>query len=464
MPPQADDELMREYARAEAERRRRARLREFPAYGEWLPLASPSFCWSYAWLRYVQGFYDQVTAGNIRKLMVFAPPQHGKSEGGTVRYPVYRLEREPQTRVIIAAHSQRLANKFSRKSRKIAAERIKLSRERKAANEWETAAGGSLVAVGVGGSIAGNPADLCFIDDPVRNRKAANSEATRETVWEWYCDDIVTRIQNSGATVLQMTRWHEDDLAGRILASEDGPNWTVVKLPALAEENDPLGRAVGEALCPERFTRETLENRRLIQRNSFYALYQQSPRPKEGGFFKREWFKYIIDRLPEDDPVVARVRWWDCAATDADGDWTVGVLMARTRSGKFIVEDVKRGQWGSGERDKIIRKTAEADPKGTKYWREQEPGSSGVDSAQAFVRLLVGFSAQFKPSTGSKEDRADAYASQLSVGNVLLLRGAWIPRFVEEHCEFPTGSKDDQVDAAAGAFNQLAKGRRFEVS
>ncbi|MDR3639081.1 MAG: phage terminase large subunit [Isosphaeraceae bacterium] len=464
MPPQADEQLMREHARAEAERRRRARLREFPSYGDWLPLASPEFCWSYTWLRHVQGYYDQVTAGLIRKLMVFAPPQHGKSEGGTIRYPVYRMEREPKTRVIIAAHSQNLANKFSRKARKIASQRFKLSRERKSVGEWDTAAGGSLRAVGVGGSIAGTPGDLIFIDDPVKNRKAANSPLIRETVWEWYCDDIVTRCQESGAIVLQMTRWHEDDLAGRILASEDGPNWTVIKLPALAEENDPLGRAIGEALCPERFSRQTLENRRTVLRNSFWALFQQSPRPKEGGFFKREWFKHIIDRLPEDDPVVARVRWWDCAATDADGDWTVGVRMARTKSGKFIVEDVVRGQWESGKRDSIIRKTAESDPKGTKFWREQEPGSSGVDAAKAFVRLLVGYAAQYATSTGSKEDRADAYASQLSIGNVWLLRGAWVPRFIEEHCEFPTGSHDDQVDASAGAFNQLARGRKFEVS
>lgn len=455
-------------ALAETERRKRARLRSFPGYGAWLDSVSPSYCWSYLWLRYVQSFYDRVTSGEIKKLIITAPPQHGKSEGGTVRYPVYRMERVPSFRTILATHSQSLANKFSRKSKAIASQRLALAKDCKSVSEWQTAAGGGIKAVGVGASVAGNPADLAFIDDPVRNRAAARSLVIRDSVWEWFNDDIVTRVQEDGAIIIQMTRWDPDDLVGRILDSEDAPNWTLVCLRALAESDDPLNRALGEALCPERFSRETLLNRQMTMRLGFEALYQQRPALAEGGLFKREWFKYV-DGIPSPLKVVSRVRHWDLAATDGDGDYTAGVLIAKTLSApQYWIEDVQRFRLGPTDRDARILQTAIDDVArgriGTVTSLEEEGGSAGKAQCQAITRLLAGFTVVSERPTGSKEVRAEPAASQFGADNVRICRDTpgnrWNAAYLAELVEFDNGKHDDQVDGTSGAFNRLAGKRQ----
>ena len=432
--------------------RRSEAAREY-AFEQWLPAVSPTWTWDWAYLRYIQAQLARVTRREVDRLMLFVPPRHGKSEMTTVRYPIWRLEREPETRVIVGAYNQTLANKFSRKSRRIARERLNLSAERTAVEDWETAEGGGLRAVGVGGGITGQGGGLIIIDDPVKNREEAESQTYRDRVWDWYTDDLYTRLEPGGQMILIMTRWHEDDLAGRILASEDAPQWTVVSLPALAEEHDPLGRMPGEALCPERYDATALAKIQRVLGRSFHALYQQRPTAREGNFFKRHWFP-VVEAAPAR---AERVRWWDRAATEAGGDWTAGVRIARAPDGVYYVEDVVRGQWSGGERDRVIRVTAEADGVNVRQWSEQEPGSSGKDAALAFVRLLAGFSAHAEPSTGSKEVRADPLAAQAEAGNVRLVRAAWNPAFLNELCEFPMGKHDDPVDAASGAFNKLAR-------
>jgi predicted phage terminase large subunit-like protein len=396
--------------------------------------------------------------------MLFAPPRHGKTELG-LRYHVHRFERDPTHRSIVASYGQKLADKISRKARKLCRARgIALSKERVAADDWETEAGGGLRAVGVGGAVTGMGAHFIDIDDPVKNRQEANSLAVRDATWDWYRDDIYTRMEPGAAIFLRMTRWHEDDLAGRILASEDGPNWTVVKLPALAEDDDPLGRTPGQALCPERFPEAKLAEYQMILGRSFHALYQQRPTAAEGGQFKREWFNKIEDSPPPRETVSVRWRNWDCASTQGGGDYTAGVRFCKTRDGRFWVEHVQRGQWSAHNRDQKILATANSDPRGTRFHREQEPGSSGRDAGEAFARLLAGYIATFTVSTGSKEDRAEAYAAQLEAGNVSLVRGAWIPAFISEHCDFPNGTHDDQVDAASGGFHKCAKSRRLAAT
>lgn len=391
-------------------------------------------------------------------MMLFVPPRHGKSQMVTVRYPVWRLEQNPEMNVIVGAYSQTLANRFSRQARKIARERMPLDIERSAVEEWATEKGGIFRSVGVGAGVTGQGGDLIIIDDPVKNREEANSPVYRDKVWDWYTDDLYTRREPGAAMILVMTRWHEDDLAGRILASEDGQNWTVVKLPAEAEEEDPLGRKIGEALCPERFNEEDLQSIHKVLGNSYYALYQQHPTAIEGNMFKRHWFETV-----REVPAIAkRVRWWDRAATANGGDYTVGVLMAYVDN-IYYVEDVVRGQWSSHERDKVIRQTAEDDSE--KYsdieqWTEQEPGSSGKDAARSFVILLNGFRARYKPSTGSKEVRADPFSAQAEAGNVKLKKASWNKVYLDELALFPSGTNDDQVDGSSGSFNRLARGNK----
>ena len=385
--------------------------------------------------------------------MIFLPPRHGKSEMVTVRYPIWRMERNPKIRIIVGAYNQTLAEMFSRKSRAIASGRIGLSEERRIAEDWETKAGGGLRAVGVGGGITGRGGDLIIIDDPVKSRAEANSAAYREAVWNWYRDDLYTRREPGAAIILIMTRWHEDDLAGRILASEDGKDWTVINLPAIAEENDPLNRPVGAALCPDRFNEQELAGIHTVMGNSFYALYQQRPTAQEGGMFKRQWFE-IIHRAPA--TALQRVRYWDKAGSEDTGDFTVGVKMSLTQDGGYTVDDVIRGQWSVFDRERIIRQTAETDGVSTQVWIEQEPGSGGKDSMLSTIRNLAGFSVHADRPSGDKATRAEPFAAQCEAGNVKLVQGDWIPAYLTELTGFPFGKNDDQVDASSGAFNKLA--------
>ena len=441
----------RELAAILAEAERRGLVPPQPVRS-WLETVTPRWNWSWPHLRYVQDHLDRVTTGDIKRLMLFLPPRHGKSEMTTVRYPVYRLEKNPYLRVIVGAYNQTLANKFSRKARRLAEGRLALSDERTAVEDWETTKGGGMRAVGVGGGVTGQGGDLVIIDDPIKNREEADSEAYRERVWDWYTDDLYTRLEPGAALVLIMTRWHEDDLAGRILASDDAPNWTVVKLPAEAEEDDPLGRKPGEALCRDRYDEAALAGIKNILHRSYYALYQQRPQPREGAMFHREWFQVA----PK--PVGARaVRWWDMAATEDGGDWTVGVKLSLGRDQLVYVEDVQRFRHAPGKRDRRIRQVVGMDGPSVPQWSGREPGAAGVTAAESFVRLLVGYAAHHRPETGSKETRAEPFASYAENGMVRMVRGDWNEAFLSELVSFPSGKHDDQVDAAAQAFSVLVK-------
>src|SRR5262249_23502171 len=211
---------------------------------------------------------------------------------------------------------------------------------------------GGLLAVGVGGPITGHGARLGIIDDPVENWQEAQSETVRETCWEWYRSTFRTRIWEGGAIVLIMTRWHEDDLAGRLLRDQPG-QWAVLRLPAIAEtqqerdasnqllvlplgELDPLGRQPGEPLCPGRFSLQALEAlKRDVGPRGWSGQSQGTPRAPEGNRFKRSWFP-LVDAAPYK---ARRVRYWDRAASEGQGDFTVGILMAAA-DGVFFVEDM----------------------------------------------------------------------------------------------------------------------------
>lgn len=422
-------------------------------FGPWLFDVDPDWSWNWLHLQYMRWHTRRVTDGKINRLMFFLPPRHGKSEMTTVRYAAWRLERDPSQRIIIGAYNQTLANKFSRKVRKIATMRgVPIDPKRTASEEWETLEGGGLRAAGVGAGITGMGGNLIIIDDPVKNREEANSLTYRDKVWSWYTDDLYTRLEPGGQIVLIMTRWHEDDLAGRILSSEDASNWHVVILPARAEKDDPLGREVGEALCPERYNEADLDAiQTAIGSRAFAALYQQRPVEQEGGMFKRSYFGFV-DSPPE---LHAAVRYWDLAATAGDGDYTAGVKIGRGADGNYYVLDLKHGQWSTNERDNVIEQAAHEDGAAVTQWLEEEPGSSGKDRSAYLVRRLAGFTVRSQRVTGDKATRAEPFAAQCEAGNVYLVRGAWNSRMIDELCMFPNGAHDDIVDAASGAFGQV---------
>lgn len=458
-------------AAAEIERRRRLertrKKAEPPLYNGWLKLAcsGPRYTWDWDYQLKIEEALDRVTRGSLKRLMIFIPPRHGKSELVTVRYPIYRLELDPTIRIIIGAYNQTLASKFARKARKLGRERLTLSDERTAVDDWETSAGGGVRAVGVGSGITGQGGDIIIIDDPVKGRREAKSLTNRDLTYDWYTDDIYTRLEPGGAVILIQTRWHEDDLAGRILNSEDGKNWEVISLPAEAEAGDPLGRAIGDPLNPERYPKKELERLRTVLGKAYYALYQQRPHEQEGDIFRRSWFSIVADT--EAPRLGKRVRYWDRASTQDGGDWTVGLLLCKpTGSPDYIVEHLVRGQWSTAERDRIIKQTAEADR--SRYGRveimlEQEPGSSGVDVIRGLTSLLAGYIVRGDKVTGDKALRAEPVAAQAESGFIKLVRGSWNETFIDQVASFPDAPHDDIVDALSGAFNRLARPEKLKA-
>jgi predicted phage terminase large subunit-like protein len=432
-----------------------------PTFRAWNEMVTPKWHWEWPHIALLQETLDKVTDGEIKRLIIQMPPRHGKSETATVRYPVYRLVDEPSTKVIIGAYNVTLAAKFGRKARKIASsEGVLLSEERSAADDWETQEGGGVRSVGVGSGVTGHGGDLIIIDDPVKSREEAESPTYRDNVWEWYTDDLFTRLEPDAALIVIMTRWHHDDLVGRILASEAAAEFTVLNLPALAEPNDPLGRPEGAALCPDRYDEAALEARRVVLgAYGFSALFQQRPVPRSGNMFPRDKVQFL-DAAPAG---ISWVRYWDKAGTEGGGKRTAGVKMG-LHEGRIIIGDVVASQLGSERRNALMRTTAELDGGHVKVWTEQEPGSGGKESAEISIKLLGGFTVHAERVTGDKVTRADPFAAQWQAGNVTLLRAPWNKLYLDETELFPAGAFSDQTDASSGAYNKIALRRRYAMA
>ena len=440
------------------------------SFEDFIPRVNPNFKF-YPHVDKLIARLQDVAEGEIDRLMIFLPPRHTKSELVSRMFTAYYLYRHPDKWVGLNSYGANLAYSLSRNAR----DNYKrmggtISDDAGAVQQWETGQGGGLWAAGVGGAITGKGFHLGIIDDPVKNAEEAASPTIQERHRDWYSSTFYTRGEPGNAIIVIQTRWHEADLSGWLLEQEneeEPERWHIVNLPAIAESPpqtfpltcsvEPDFRKAGEALCPPRYDIGKLGKLRQRVGSYFWnALYQQRPSPLEGGLFKRAWFS-VIHALPEGCKFV---RYWDKAATPGGGDYTVGALWARSAADRFIAVDVVRGQWSPGERESIIKQTAEIDRStyGNVAVRgEQEPGSSGVESAQNTTRNLAGFDARFERVTGDKLTRAMPLAAQAEAGNVDMLAGAWNVTFINELSMFPNGQHDDQVDASSGAFAKLAQ-------
>lgn len=403
-----------------------------------------------------------------RRVIVSMPPRHGKSQLVSHWTPVWYLAMFPERRVILASYEADFAASWGRLVRNTLEEHqrelgVKISADSSAANRWDTPQGGGMITAGVGGPITGRGADLLILDDPIKNAEEANSERIRQRVWEWWQSTAYTRLEPGAGAVVVMTRWHQDDLVGRLLrdAQDGGEAWDMLELPALAEPADMLGRSEGSPLWPARYGVEDLGRiKRAVGSYVWAALYQQRPAPaSEGSRFQRAWFGPPVE--PSAVPAIARrVRYWDLAATEAkpgtDPDWTAGVKMAEQR-GAYWIESVIRARARPKGVEDLIRQTAELDGVGVEIHIEQEPGSSGVATIDHYQRdVLKGFAVYGSKTTGDKQLRANPLSAAAEAGNVKLVRGPWVEAFLEEAEAFPGGAHDDQVDAASGAMEKLA--------
>ena len=399
---------------------------------------------------------EAVSAGSVDRLMVLMPPGSAKSTYASLLFPPWFLSRHPWAQVIAVSHTAGLAEGFGRGVRGLVTEHgarlgYRLDPASRAAGRFGTSRGGSYFATGVRGPVTGRRADLLLIDDPVKGQAEADSARVRDATWDWYRSDLVTRLRPGGRIVLVMTRWHPDDLGGRLL--EAGESWRVLRLPALAEPGDPMGRQPGEALWPEWEGAAALERRRLaLGDRAFSALYQQAPVRAGGGLFQ-------VGRVAVSDQALAgpAVRAWDLAATEGGGDWTVGVRLV-AGEGAWQVSDVVRLQGGPEAVVAAIRRTAEADGLGVPIGLPQDPGQAGRAQVGYLAGRLAGWRVVSGPETGAKMVRAMPVASQANAGNLTLLRGGWNRAFLEELAAFPAGRCDDQVDALSRAFGMLQGG------
>lgn len=430
---------------------------------------------------------DRVVTGELRRLMIFAPPQHGKSELASVRLPAYWLGRRPDDPVILTSYAAGLAHNKSRQVRDIVESEdyralfgdlspytpVSTRADSRAVDHWSlTAHRGGLLAAGVGGPVTGHGGMLGIIDDPFENWEQAQSLTYRNRAWDWYRTTFRTRIWEDGAIILIMTRWQEDDLAGRLL-NDQGNAWEVLRLPAIAETQDerdrnnaymglpvggadPLDRAPGEPLSPSRFSSNALiEIRGDVGSMAWAAEYQGVPRPLEGSRIKRDWFTFI-DNVPRNAKFV---RYWDKAGTQGGtGAYTAGVLVARSAD-RTVIVDVRRGRWSAGERETVIKQTAASDRAtwgAVDIWIEQEPGSGGKESAENTIRNLSGYRIKADRPSGDKDTRLEPFAIEAEKGAVFLLSATWNGDWLDEMAAIPNGAFRDQADATAGAFNKLA--------
>ncbi len=404
---------------------------------------------------------EAISRGEFDRLMVLMPPGSAKSTYASILFPAWWFGQHPSSSVIATCHTASLARHFARQARQVVARcggRLGYGLEAgsRAAAEWRTSTGGEYFSSGVRGPIMGRRADLAIIDDPIKSQAEADSSKLRNSIWNWYRFDLTTRLKPHARVILIMTRWHEDDLAGRLLA-ENTDEWRCLSLPALAGSTDPLGRLPETPLWPDWENQTALLRRRAtLGERAWSAMFQQSPTQKTGALFRVAHIEFR-DEVPAG--VSQAVHAWDFASTSEvearDPDWTVGLKLLRDPSGRFIVADVVRVRGTPREVEDLLVETARRDGPAVHIDLPEDPGQAGKGQVQYYKRSLAGYTVKSSRETGSKETRASPIASQVEGGNFSLLRAPWNQAFINELGEFPFGRKDDQVDALSRAFRAI---------
>lgn len=458
-------------------------------------------------IRVIQKFVYRLIRGEITRAMIFMPPQHGKSEYVSGALLQWMLGHDPTIRAALVSYASRLAKKWGRRARDFFQEfgqelfGVNLDPFRKAADNWgfEGYPGG-MITQGVGGPLVGEPVDLGIIDDYFKNAEEANSPSRREALWDWYNTVFLTRLSLRAKVLIICTRWHEDDLAGRLLEMSNsgfGEKWEVLNLAALCPEEDevpederhwffpdPLDRQPGEALCPELHTAEKLQRARETMGEAwFWALFQGRPRPGRGEIVKEEDFRYFEwAELPITyDP-------WRKQWVYKDPDWTFDHCI-QSWDTKYALKDTKTGAWVSGQVWGLLGARA--------YLLDEERGRWGVENTIARCEALcnkwpIATRKLFEPKAsgpyivermstqitgfetweciGDKELRFRAKEHWFTGNNVFLpepgTRG-FVRPWRAEICAFPRGTYKDRVDAGGQALDffdqQLTLGSTSDI-
>lgn len=414
----------------------------------------------------------QLANGRIKRLMVFMPPRHGKSALCSHYFPAWYVGAF-RKRFMLASYEASFAASWGRLARDVLLEfgpllwNVHVSPTPSAADWWELEGAqgqnGVMMTAGVGGALTGKGAAILAIDDPVKNAEEAASPTMREKAWQWYTSTAYTRLEPDGAVLLIQTRWHEQDLAGRIL-SEQGPRgWDIISLPAIAEHDerydidggDDFTRREGEALWPDRFSAQRLAAIRAdVGSTVWAALYQQRPTPDGGLIWHREWFKRYsaLGGLPQFTRIIQAV---DTAfKTGVASDYSVIATWGYTGSAIYLL-DIWRNRV---EYPELKRALADQAAKWQPHVIYVEDAASGQSIIQELGRETALPIVPLKP-LGSKEARAAAVSPLAESGNVYIPDSApdkpWVNDWLEEHVAFPRGAHDDMVDTTSMALEQI---------
>lgn len=439
-PQQAASELL-------SRRKARNGLIAFSAYTNPAYIAAPHH-------ELIAAKLEAVERGEIKRLMITMPPRHGKSELASRRFPAWFIGRNPGKQIIAASYNSDLASDFGREVRNIvdspeysALFKTSLASDSKAANRWHTDKGGMYVAAGVGTAITGRGADILLIDDPFKDRQEADSEITRQRVWDWYTSTAYTRLMPGGAVIVINTRWHDDDLSGKLLAEQEngGDQWEVLSLPAIQGD--------GSALWPDWYPIERLEQiRSVLPARDWNSLYQQNPIPDDGDYFKAGWFT-DYDKAPPDLAIYGAS---DYAVTDGGGDWTEHGVFGVDQNGNIYVLDWWRGQttsdvWIERKCDLIIKHEPQC------WFGEAGPIRRSVEpflmrrmrERNAICRI------EWLASIADKMARARGIQGLASMGKVFFpVNAAWKGDILAQMLRFPAGKHDDAVDV----FSMIGRG------
>ncbi len=410
---------------------------------------------------------EKVEKGHIPRLIVSMPPRHGKSELISRRFVPWIQGKDPYRNVIFATYNEDFAKDFGADVRNIMTlpqykhvfPNFGLRKGGASKSRIQTSSGGMSVFVGRGGSITGRGGDFVILDDPIKDSIEANSPTLREQLWQWFTQVLMTRLMTASASiVIVQTRWHEDDLVGRLtdptnphFSEEEASKWKIINLPALAEDDDPLGRKNGELLWPDRFDMEFMEAQRRLDPRGFSALYQGKPTPEDGDLFQRQNLKYYNKRdLPNDLRIYAA------------SDHAVGVDKTRNDATCLLVVGVDTNDdiylldcwWQKQATDKVVNGMLELMRKYKPliWWAEKGHISKAIGPflRKRMAEEKVYCRIEEVTPVHNKVQRAQSILGRMAMQKVLLPRQShWTQKATDELLKFPNTRHDDFVDTIA---------------
>jgi predicted phage terminase large subunit-like protein len=405
---------------------------------------------------YIAGYLEAVERGEIKRLIINMPPRHGKSEMVTRRFPAWYLGRHPERFVISASYNADFATDFGREVRGIVSSHeyqmlfpgTELRSDSRAADRWNTGKNGAYFAAGVGSGITGKGMHLGIIDDPIKDSEEANSPAHLAKVARWYRTAFKTRMMPGAAIIICMTRWAKGDLAGWVMEN-DGDQWVVVNLPALAEEDDPLGREIDEPLWPEWYGIEALQDLYgSSEPREWAALYQGKPVAEGGNIFKSYWWRYYRE-MPEFETIIQS---WDTAYEPGESNsYSVCTTWGIAVDGYYLIS-MFRERLETADLNKKVEELGNKFRPAVIVVEKRASGISIIQNLQRMTRFII------EPINvvRDKESRAKGITALCSGGRIFIPDMApWADTWKAELEEFPAGRHDDIVDSTVHALTYM---------